>query len=254
MRLRAADQLFTSTTCSKPPKIIVVNYPAVLIPVDGDVKLSKVQGYNLEEAQNTPFFLVKETATGVYYMKGGPFWYRGTMDGATPKFDLTQSAPQEVVAYYRSIASEHRFIVTGTYGPLREGEIDKARQSVHREMATRYNIPGFRRGKAPLAVVQRFVGTSFFDQELLDLYDDYAHGRIHRRGFLEGAAKFAVGGLTAEALLATLSPAATTLLLPLRDYSFLTFSAAGPLGPFVISKLTRWPSASVLNPSAWMAL
>jgi carboxymethylenebutenolidase len=47
---------------------------------------------------------------------------------------------------------------------------------------------------------------SEFDQELLNLYDDYAHGRIHRRGFLEGAAKFAVGGLTAEALLSTLSP------------------------------------------------
>ena len=47
---------------------------------------------------------------------------------------------------------------------------------------------------------------SDFDQRLLDLYDDFAHGRIHRRGFLEGAAKFAVGGLTAEALLATLSP------------------------------------------------
>jgi carboxymethylenebutenolidase len=47
---------------------------------------------------------------------------------------------------------------------------------------------------------------SEFDQELLDLYDDYAHGRIARRGFLRGAAKFAVGGLTAEALLAQLSP------------------------------------------------
>ena len=45
-----------------------------------------------------------------------------------------------------------------------------------------------------------------FDQELLNLYDDYAHGRIHRRGFLEGAARFAVGGLTAETLLSTLSP------------------------------------------------
>lgn len=45
-----------------------------------------------------------------------------------------------------------------------------------------------------------------FDQELLNLYDDYAHGRIHRRGFLENAARFAVGGLTAEALLAMLSP------------------------------------------------
>jgi carboxymethylenebutenolidase len=45
-----------------------------------------------------------------------------------------------------------------------------------------------------------------FEQPLLDLYDDYAHGRVGRRGFLEGAAKFAVGGLTAEALLANLSP------------------------------------------------
>ncbi len=48
--------------------------------------------------------------------------------------------------------------------------------------------------------------SSDFSQPLLDLYDDYAHGRIGRRGFLEGAAKFAVGGLTAEALLASLSP------------------------------------------------
>jgi carboxymethylenebutenolidase len=47
---------------------------------------------------------------------------------------------------------------------------------------------------------------SDFDQELLNLYDNYAHGRISRRGFLQGAAKFAVGGLTAEALLASLSP------------------------------------------------
>jgi carboxymethylenebutenolidase len=45
-----------------------------------------------------------------------------------------------------------------------------------------------------------------FDQHLLDLYDDYAHGRIDRRGFLHGAARFAVGGVTAEALLARLSP------------------------------------------------
>lgn len=45
-----------------------------------------------------------------------------------------------------------------------------------------------------------------FDQELLDLYDYYVHGQIDRRGFLERAAKFAVGGLTAAALLELLSP------------------------------------------------
>jgi carboxymethylenebutenolidase len=45
-----------------------------------------------------------------------------------------------------------------------------------------------------------------FDQRVLDLYDDFAHGRISRRDFLEGATKFAVGGLTAEAMLASLTP------------------------------------------------
>ena len=45
-----------------------------------------------------------------------------------------------------------------------------------------------------------------FDQELLDIYDHYAHGLIDRREFLARAAKFAVGGLTAATLLKTLSP------------------------------------------------
>ena len=45
-----------------------------------------------------------------------------------------------------------------------------------------------------------------FDQELLDIYDHYVHGLLGRREFLDRAAKFAVGGLTAAALLETLSP------------------------------------------------
>ncbi len=45
-----------------------------------------------------------------------------------------------------------------------------------------------------------------FPQELLELYDFYAHGRITKREFLDRAGKFAVGGLTATALLGMLSP------------------------------------------------
>ena len=45
-----------------------------------------------------------------------------------------------------------------------------------------------------------------FDQELLDLYDFYAHGKISKREFLDRAGKWAVGGVTAMALLNTLSP------------------------------------------------
>ena len=47
---------------------------------------------------------------------------------------------------------------------------------------------------------------SEFPQELLDLYDDYAHGRIERRDFLRSASKFAVAGITAEMLLSRLTP------------------------------------------------
>ncbi len=45
-----------------------------------------------------------------------------------------------------------------------------------------------------------------FDQELLDLYDFYAHGRISKREFLDRAGRFALGGVTAIALLNMLSP------------------------------------------------
>jgi carboxymethylenebutenolidase len=45
-----------------------------------------------------------------------------------------------------------------------------------------------------------------FDQELLTLFDAYVHGVIDRRAFLERAAKFAVGGVTAIMLLDQLMP------------------------------------------------
>ena len=45
-----------------------------------------------------------------------------------------------------------------------------------------------------------------FHPEVLRLFDRYVHGAIDRRGFLEGAGRFAVGGVTAAALLEALSP------------------------------------------------
>ena len=53
---------------------------------------------------------------------------------------------------------------------------------------------------------ERRKNASNFDQELLDLYDEYVHSRIGRREFLLRAAKFSVGGVTAAALLEMLSP------------------------------------------------
>lgn len=47
---------------------------------------------------------------------------------------------------------------------------------------------------------------SDYPQELLDLFHEYQHGDIDRRTFLDGAAKFAVGGLTVAAIFEGLRP------------------------------------------------
>src|SRR2546430_818046 len=47
---------------------------------------------------------------------------------------------------------------------------------------------------------------SDFDPEVFSLFDQYVHGLIDRRGFLEKVARFAVGGVTATMLLDALSP------------------------------------------------
>ena len=47
---------------------------------------------------------------------------------------------------------------------------------------------------------------SDFPQELLNLFDEYVHGDIARRDFLDRAKKFAVGGMTAAALFEALRP------------------------------------------------
>ena len=45
-----------------------------------------------------------------------------------------------------------------------------------------------------------------FDKGLLELYDFYAHGIITKREFMDRAARYAVGGLTAASILSMMSP------------------------------------------------
>jgi carboxymethylenebutenolidase len=47
---------------------------------------------------------------------------------------------------------------------------------------------------------------SDFPQAVLDIFDGYVHGAISRREFLDRAAKYAVGGFTAAAMLESLRP------------------------------------------------
>ncbi len=47
---------------------------------------------------------------------------------------------------------------------------------------------------------------SDFDQRALDLYDDYAHGRLSRREFSQRIAGIAAAGMTAEVIIDSLTP------------------------------------------------
>jgi len=60
---------------STPPKIIVVKYPAVLITIDGEPQLQKIENSSLMRVVNTPFFIVLETGKKTYYLKGGDKWF-----------------------------------------------------------------------------------------------------------------------------------------------------------------------------------
>ncbi|MCL4212997.1 MAG: dienelactone hydrolase family protein [Gemmatimonadales bacterium] len=69
-----------------------------------------------------------------------------------------------------------------------------------------------------------------FDQELLILFDAYVHGGIDRRTFLDRAAKFAVGGVTAAMLLEQLSP------------NFLEAQVVKPEDARIVQEYIEYPS------------
>jgi carboxymethylenebutenolidase len=74
---------------------------------------------------------------------------------------------------------------------------------------------------------------SDFPQDLLNLFDLYVHGGISRRQFLDGAQKFAVGGMTASALFEMLKPNYAWAIQVQKDDSRIKADSAtvpSPLG------------------------
>jgi carboxymethylenebutenolidase len=66
-----------------------------------------------------------------------------------------------------------------------------------------------------------------FPREVLKLFDQYVHGAISRRGFLDGAGKYSVGGMTAVGLLEALAPNfAAAQQVPENDLRIVTSHVA----------------------------
>lgn len=78
-----------------PPRIIVVNHPAVLVSINGDPELRKIEGTSLMRVINTPFFIVLDPASKKYYLKGGNNWF-ATSDVKGP-WENTPKPPASVL-------------------------------------------------------------------------------------------------------------------------------------------------------------
>jgi hypothetical protein len=65
----AAENLNTD-----PPKMLFVTHPAMLVSIDGEPSLQKVEDSTLMRVVNTPFFIVLDPSTKTYYLKGGFKW------------------------------------------------------------------------------------------------------------------------------------------------------------------------------------
>src|SRR5436305_15149772 len=86
---------------------------------------------------------------------------------------------------------------------------------------------------------------SEYPQELLNLFDLYVHGDIQRRDFLEGAKKFATGGVTAVAIWESLKPNyAWAQQVPKDDSRIQTERATvpSPQGTGSIRGYLVWPA------------
>lgn len=66
----AADQLNT-----KPPKILFVKHPAVLVLIDGRPALRGVEHSKVMRVVNTPFLILLEPESKSYYLRGGDDWF-----------------------------------------------------------------------------------------------------------------------------------------------------------------------------------
>lgn len=85
------------------------------------------------------------------------------------------------------------------------------------------------------------------EQEVFDLYDDYAHNKLNRKQFIEKLGIYAVGGLTVSSLLSFMSPDYVNSLLvkpndPTLDSNYITYDS--PKGGGTIKGLLSQPKGN----------
>ena len=80
-----------------PPVIIFADEPTVLVTIEGEPKLSKVEGSDQMLVVNTPFLIALDTKSKRYYLDGGDLWYAS--DSTKGPWEETDSVPEDILSW-----------------------------------------------------------------------------------------------------------------------------------------------------------
>ena len=87
-----------------PPDIIFVDYPAVLITIEGDPVLKNLENTQYKYVINTPFFIVNDPKNNINYLKGGLLWYQS--NEILKNWKWTNKVPSDLVKYVKENSKE----------------------------------------------------------------------------------------------------------------------------------------------------
>ena len=84
---------------SEPPKILIEKELAVLVLIDGEPRLEKVEGTSLQRVVNCPFVILYDPGAKAYFVSNGDFWYQaGAATGPYRSVAKPTADVQKVVA------------------------------------------------------------------------------------------------------------------------------------------------------------
>jgi len=86
-----------------PPEILYASRPTVLVLIDGEPKMEKIGTSGFEHVVNTPFFIIHDPTTRLFFLKGAGTWYSAKK--ATGPFAPAPDPPASVVRLAEQAAS-----------------------------------------------------------------------------------------------------------------------------------------------------
>lgn len=95
LELAEKERIATQKFKTNPPEILFVDYPAILVTVDGQPQLRKVENTDLMRVINTPFLIALDMKTKNYYLDGGEIWF--TAKDVKGPWQKTDNTPAKVV-------------------------------------------------------------------------------------------------------------------------------------------------------------